>query len=290
MAAVNPSTNLQERLTRRIAHELRGPLNAIQLSARLVMMRDGIDPEDLRSLTTILQNVQRAAAVIDEFAVPTPILQDEVGGGAPRGIEPGLRVLVIEDADEDRARLERALAGAGDGRPEVLTAARVEQAEALLAARGADVVILDLNLPDSAGLDTVRRVCAMARRAAIVVLTGTDDDAVARSALRAGAQDYIVKGQVDRGLLLRAIAYARERKLAQEERELLIAELNEALATVKRLSGIVPICAHCKAVRVGEREEWQPIEQFVHAHSEADFSHGLCPACAARLYPGAFGT
>jgi PAS domain S-box-containing protein len=76
-----------------------------------------------------------------------------------------------------------------------------------------------------------------------------------------------------------------ERIRAQAERERLIAELTDALAKIKTLTGILPICASCKKIR-DEAGEWTAIENYVRDRSEADFSHGICPECAQRLYPG----
>jgi PAS domain S-box-containing protein len=76
-----------------------------------------------------------------------------------------------------------------------------------------------------------------------------------------------------------------ERIRAQAERERLIAELTDALAKIKTLTGILPICASCKKIR-DEAGEWTAIENYVRDRSEADFSHGICPECAKRLYPG----
>ena len=75
-----------------------------------------------------------------------------------------------------------------------------------------------------------------------------------------------------------------ERKRVQEEREKLIAQLQEALSRVKLLSGMLPICAHCKKVR-DDKGYWNQIEVFVREHSEAEFSHGICPECLKSLYP-----
>lgn len=75
---------------------------------------------------------------------------------------------------------------------------------------------------------------------------------------------------------------------AEKERERLIAELRDALAKVKTLSGMLPICSSCKKIR-DDQGYWHRVEEFIHEHSEADFSHGLCPECAKRLYPDYFG-
>ena len=74
------------------------------------------------------------------------------------------------------------------------------------------------------------------------------------------------------------------RQRADEERERLIGELQRALSEVKALRGILPICSSCKKVR-SDQGSWQQIESYIREHSDADFSHGICPECARRLYP-----
>jgi PAS domain S-box-containing protein len=89
------------------------------------------------------------------------------------------------------------------------------------------------------------------------------------------------------GLTLSIVRDIRERKRAEAERERLIAELQEALAKIKTLRGLIPICAACKKIR-DDQGYWQQVEVYVRDHSEAEFSHGLCPDCAQRLYPDLF--
>jgi len=72
--------------------------------------------------------------------------------------------------------------------------------------------------------------------------------------------------------------------MLEQERENLIKELQEALSRVKMLSGLLPICANCKRIR-DEAGRWQQVEVYVHEHSQADFTHGICPECAHKLYP-----
>jgi hypothetical protein len=57
------------------------------------------------------------------------------------------------------------------------------------------------------------------------------------------------------------------------------------LDEVKTLSGLLPICASCKRIRNDDDQTWQPIEEYITNHSNADFTHGICPECARRLYP-----
>ncbi len=85
----------------------------------------------------------------------------------------------------------------------------------------------------------------------------------------------------------RMICFCRnltERKAIERERENLISELKGALAQVKMLSGLLPICSHCKKIR-DDKGYWNQIESYIHEHSEADFSHGICPECARKHYP-----
>ncbi len=74
------------------------------------------------------------------------------------------------------------------------------------------------------------------------------------------------------------------RKLAEIEKDKLIVELTDALNTVKTLSGLLPICASCKKIR-DDKGYWNQIEAYIQTHSEAEFSHSICPACAKKLYP-----
>ncbi|MBI5805372.1 PAS domain S-box protein [candidate division TA06 bacterium] len=78
-----------------------------------------------------------------------------------------------------------------------------------------------------------------------------------------------------------------ERKQAEVEREAMITELKAALANIKQLKGLIPICASCKKIR-NDGGYWQQVEEYVADHSEADFSHGLCDECAHNLYPDYF--
>jgi len=124
-----------------------------------------------------------------------------------------LRVLLVEDDDAD-AFLVRELLDEANVRIEVGVATSVAQARERLA--GVDCVLLDLGLPDAQGLDGLRRILAMAPGAAICVLTGHGDEHLGAAAVAEGAQDYLIKGEVDGVLLARAVRYAVERKRADD--------------------------------------------------------------------------
>jgi PAS domain S-box-containing protein len=75
-----------------------------------------------------------------------------------------------------------------------------------------------------------------------------------------------------------------DRKLAEQEKETLIADLQDALKEVRQLSGLLPICSHCKKIR-DDKGYWNQIESYIQQHSEAQFSHSICQECAAKYYP-----
>ncbi|HDP95987.1 MAG TPA: hypothetical protein ENN40_11610 [Candidatus Aminicenantes bacterium] len=64
-----------------------------------------------------------------------------------------------------------------------------------------------------------------------------------------------------------------------------VAELRDKIAEIRSLQGILPICSHCKKVR-NDKGYWEQVEMYIQTHSDARFSHGICPECAGKLYPG----
>ena len=74
------------------------------------------------------------------------------------------------------------------------------------------------------------------------------------------------------------------RKQTEQEKERLIRELQDALGKVKTLKGLIPICANCKKIR-DDKGYWNQIDSYIHEHADVDFSHGICPDCAKKLYP-----
>jgi len=124
-----------------------------------------------------------------------------------------MRILVIEDNDNDVALVRRLLADGPAQSAELVPVRSLKDAVARLANGDIEVVLLDLSLPDSYGLETFIRLQAHAANLPIVVLTGTDEEGqLALEAIRKGAQDYLEKDRVDRWALRRALRYAVERK------------------------------------------------------------------------------
>ena len=124
-----------------------------------------------------------------------------------------LRVLLVED-DEGDAFLVRELLSEAEAPFDLTVASSLREAGAMM--RGVQCVLLDLGLPDAEGIDGLRKLLALAGSAAVCVLTGRSDEHLGVAAVAEGAQDYLVKGQVDGVLLTRALRYAVERKRADE--------------------------------------------------------------------------
>lgn len=125
-------------------------------------------------------------------------------------------LLLIEDNPGD-ARLLREMFNEQDSHITELTHAECMcDAEKHLQQRAFDLILLDLGLPDAQGMEAVRRAHQVAPRVPLVVLTGLDDESLATQALQEGAQDYLIKSQIDARGLLRALRYAVERKLTEE--------------------------------------------------------------------------
>ena len=139
-----------------------------------------------------------------------------------------LRILLVEDDQADARLIEIALAEIENtANMDLVQVARLSKAFESLAERGADAVLLDMNLPDSQGLSTVTRMMEKAPNVPIIVLTGLADEVLTVQALQKGAQDYLVKDDLNGNLLNRTIRYAIERKRAEEEIRRLNAQLEQ---------------------------------------------------------------
>jgi FixJ family two-component response regulator len=147
------------------------------------------------------------------------------------------QVLLVEDDDGDALLVEELLLEVGA--PVVVRRARsLNQAKALLA--GSACVLLDLGLPDSQGLNGLRQLLEVEPEAAVVVLTGDTNEYLGEQAVRAGAQDYLVKGEVAGHMLHRVIRYAMERRRAEEAQRQLQAAQIHAQENARLERGLLP--------------------------------------------------
>src|SRR5919202_4030552 len=130
--------------------------------------------------------------------------------------EAGIRILVGEDNPGDARVVEILLSEVNAPRFGITHAEHLSEALQRLEEQSFDVILLDLSLPDSSGLETVRTTRGAAPRTPLVVLSGQDDEEVALQSLKRGAQDYLVKGRGGGDTIARVIRYSIERKNAQE--------------------------------------------------------------------------
>lgn len=194
-----------------------------------------------------------------------------------------MRVLIADDEGTSRVLLE-SMAGKWGYEPVVVSDG--EQAhEALAAADGPMLAVLDWLMPGLDGPEVCRRLRAAPRSRPLFVILltakGSKPDVVA--GLEAGADDYITK-PFDSDELKARLAIGRRVVELQSALSGRVQELEDALAHIKKLQGILPICMHCHMIRTDEAS-WEKIEEYIEEHSEAQFSHGLCPDCLEKHYP-----
>ncbi len=148
-----------------------------------------------------------------------------------------IKVLLIEDNPDHARLIQELLSDANRASFKIEVAGRLSDGLEAMSTRTFDVILLDLSLPDSSGLETLAKTHSESNEVAIIVLTGLSDEEIAVKALRKGAQDYMVKDHVDEDLLSRAIRNAIERKQAENEKkrletQLLQAQKMEAIGTL----------------------------------------------------------
>ena len=194
------------------------------------------------------------------------------------------RILIVEDEAIIAADLQRRLSRLGC---EVVgTAASGEDAVRLATALKPELVLMDINLRgEMDGTQTAQQVRTQLQLP-VVYLTASSDATVVKRAKLTDAFGYLLK-PLDERLLHITIEMALYKHQMEQERKKLIGDLQEALAKVKLLSGLLPICSSCKNIR-DEEGYWHQVEAYIRDHSEADFSHSVCPRCARTLYPDYF--
>lgn len=158
--------------------------------------------------------------------------------------------------------------------------------EALRQKNRPPLVVLDLQMPGMDGIEVCRRVREVSdsQLPYIIILTAREGKGNTTEGLRAGADDYVTKPFDPDELRARFQVGARVVGM-QEALSNRLAELEKAQSHIEQLQGILPICANCKRIR-DDKGTWNQIERYIQSHSEAKFSHGICPVCADELYPG----
>ncbi|MFZ5573222.1 MAG: response regulator [Thermodesulfobacteriota bacterium] len=175
-----------------------------------------------------------------------------------------------------------------------------EALEAIQAHRP-DLVLLDIVMPEMDGFTFCKclREKEPMRHLPVIMISGAglEADETIRKTFEVGSTDFIFKpiravdflARVRSALTLKQAYDGMEAELvkrreAEKEQQRLIEELRAALAKVKTLSGFLPICSACKKIR-DDKGYWKQIENYICEHSEAEFSHSICPECARKRYP-----
>ena len=191
-----------------------------------------------------------------------------------------MRILIAEDDPVSRRVLETTVRKWGH---EPVIATDGVMAWSVLQSKDAPpLAVLDWMMPRLDGAELCRRVRESGSHTYLILLTakGGKDDLV--TGLDAGADDYVVKPFNRDELRARLAVGVRvvELQLALADR---VRELEGALASVKQLQGLLPICSYCKSIRSGEDGDyWQKVEHYITEHTDAQFSHGICPGCYER--------
>ncbi len=187
-------------------------------------------------------------------------------------------ILAVDDEPINIKLMTAALKGEYD----ILTAQNGHDAIIILEERKPDLILLDVMMPDMSGFEVCKIIKADEKHADIPVifLTALDTLEGQLQGLELGGIDYLTKPINFTLLRLRVrnhLELKRRNAIIKEQRDL----LESALARVKQLEGIIPICAYCKKIR-DDKQNWHQMEQYITDHSEAFFSHGACPECAAK--------
>lgn len=194
-----------------------------------------------------------------------------------------MRILIAEDDISSRALLKHILAKWGY--EVVVTKDGNEAWEALQAEDAPRLAILDWMMPGMDGVEVCRKVRQLdvSNPTYIILLTIRSSKKDIVAGLEAGADDYIGKPYETDELRVRVKVGERMTTLQSALAEQ-VHSLRKALAHVKTLQGILPICMHCHKIR-NDRQSWERLEKYITEHSEAQFTHGLCPECLEKHYP-----
>ena len=194
-----------------------------------------------------------------------------------------MKILISEDDLTSRAMLSGVLKK--NGFQVVETTNGLEALNALVQLDAPRIAVLDWLMPEIDGIEVVRRIRARetVQPPYLFLLTTLSGKGHIAEGLSAGADDYLVKPFEPVELIARIEVGCRMIAI-QDRLSEKVSELEDALKQIKTLSGIMPICAGCKKIR-DDQGYWNQVETFLSAHSEAEFTHGLCPDCINRLFP-----
>ena len=169
---------------------------------------------------------------------------------------------------------------------DIVTASNgIEALNVIKGKRPPQIVILDWLMPGMDGVEVIRqaRRLEFSNPPYIILFTVRDEKGAIIEGLDAGANDYVTK-PFDKEEFHARIRVGERFILLQNALSDRIRELQEAIAQIKNLRGIIPICSYCHKIR-NDQESWERLEKYIGEHSEAEFSHGICPDCVKKHFP-----
>ena len=201
-----------------------------------------------------------------------------------------MSILVVDDTPETLKMLQVILESAGYERIQLAGSAQeafqyLGMGDRSKDAADVELIFMDVVMPEIDGVEACRQIKTVDRfrDLPVIMVTAKTEAGFLDAAFAAGAHDYITK-PVNRLELLTRMRSALRLKREIERRKAREKELEQALGEIKVLRGLLPICSHCKKIR-DEKGLWHPVEGYIRDHSNADFSHGICPECLNKHYP-----
>ena len=195
------------------------------------------------------------------------------------------KILVVEDEAIVAADIAASLEEMGYDLASV--AYTGEDAVRLVEAEKPDLVLMDIML--GSGINGIEAAEAMKKKGnvPVIFITAYSDEDILNKAKLTEPSSYIVKPISSRDLRI-SIEMALYRHKMESEREQILKDLREALSQIKTLKGLLPICAWCKKIR-NDRGYWNSLEQYLEEHTDATFTHGICPDCLRKAEKEEFG-
>jgi CheY-like chemotaxis protein len=194
----------------------------------------------------------------------------------------GMKILLVDDLSENISALAIALESEGF----ILEmASSGEEALQIVESFLPDLILLDIRMGAMDGFETCRQLKKrdVTNDIPVIFLTVSKETKDIDQGFLCGGVDYISKPFRQEEVCARVRTHLHLRVLMKRQ-EHLIVELQKALEKVKVLSGLLPICASCKDIR-DDKGYWKQVEVYIRDHSEAEFTHSICPDCTKRLYP-----
>jgi PleD family two-component response regulator len=210
---------------------------------------NGMDVDQNGELGMIPEVIQEIILIVDDIPANIRIVADTL-------VKKGLHVVIAQSGEQALQIVERV---------------------------GPDIILMDVVMPEMDGFETCRQLKLNedTRAIPVIFMTALDDPEYVMQGFDVGGVDYIAKPVRIKEVVARVETHLRLRKM-QQQLETQNARLQEALDNIKTLKGLLPICANCKKIR-DDQGYWKQIEAYIEDHSDALFTHGLCPECLKRL-------